>query len=192
MIQTPTFASRNNRRAPALVQATYSQARAAMRLLISLLLAWPRTATAVVRIGAVALLFYAASLYTRDWRAVVPPSGQVAAVQAPSRPKAEPRSSSGKLAELPLPVEPTTTGTPARITPAVVAPAAEPAAMRRPAPAPTRLQARSATPRSPKQMRPTRGTQVAARPAVTEPSPVGPSPSILEKLFQFRLADRGN
>ncbi len=72
-----------------------------MRLLISFLLAWPRAITAVIRIGAVGLLFYGASFYTRDWRPVVAQADQPAAAQAASRPKAEPRPLSSKLAELP-------------------------------------------------------------------------------------------
>ena len=113
-----------------------------MRLLISFLLAWPRAITAVIRIGAVGLLFYGASFYTRDWRPVVAQADQPAAAQAASRSKTEPRPSSGKLAELPNPVEPATTGALTRITPTVVAPSAEPTVTRRPASSPPRLQAR--------------------------------------------------
>jgi hypothetical protein len=53
------------------------------------------------------------------------------------------------------------------------------------------LQARPTAPRSPKQVKPSRGTQVAARPAVAEPTQVPSPPSFLERLFQVRLADRG-
>jgi hypothetical protein len=187
-----TLKRRNQPHAPALIEAAYSQARAAMRLLISLLLAWPRAATAVVRIGAVGLLFYGASFYTRDWRPVVAQAEQPAAAQATSRPKAEPRPLPSKLAELPNPVEPTTTGALTRMAPAVPAPSAAETITSRSASAPARVQARSATPRPSKQAKPTKRTQVAARPAVPEPSPVAPPPSFLEKLFQVRLADRGN
>jgi hypothetical protein len=190
--QTTTLALRNQPHAPALIEAAYSQARAAMRLLISFLLAWPRTTRAVVRIGAVGLLFYAASFYTRDWRPVVAQADQPTAAQAASRPKAEPRSLPSKLAELPNPVEPATTGALTRIAPSVPAPSAAETVTPRPASAPPRLQARPAAPRSPKQAKPTKWTQVAARPAVPEPSPVGLPPSFLERLFQVRLADRGN
>jgi CHASE2 domain-containing sensor protein len=68
---SPTLKRRNQPHAPALIEAAYSQAWTAMRLLISFLLAWPRTTRAVVGIGAVGLLFYGASFYTRDWRPVV-------------------------------------------------------------------------------------------------------------------------
>jgi hypothetical protein len=160
--------------------------------LISFLLAWPRTTRAVVRIGAVGLLLYGASFYTRDWRPVVAQADQPAAVQATTRSKAEPRALPSKLAELPTPVEPTTTGALTRIAPAVPASSAAETVSPRPASAPPHLQARPAAPRSPKQVKPNKRTQVAARPAVPEPSPVGPPPSLLERLFQFRVADRGN
>src|ERR687893_795514 len=136
---------------------------ASTSVLISFLLAWPRTIRAVVGIGAVGLLFYAASFYTRDWRPVVAQADQPAAAQAASRPKAEPRPLPSKLAELPSPVEPTTTGALTRITPAVaVTSATVKAVARRPASAPPRLQARPAAPRSPKQAKPSREMQVAA------------------------------
>ena len=166
---------------------------ASTSVLISFLLAWPRTIRAVVRIGAVALLFYAASFYTRDWRPVVAQAEQPAVAQAATRSKAEPRSLPSKLADLPAPVDPATTGALTRITPAVaVPPAAVEAVARRPVSASPRVQARPATPRSPKQAKPSRGMQVAARPAVVEPTPVPAPPSLLERLFQVRLADRGN
>ena len=164
-----------------------------MRFLIRFLFAWPRARRAVVRIGAVGLLFYAASFYTRDWRPVVAQADQPAAAQAASRSKAEPpRALPSKLAELPAPVEPATTGALTRIVPAVPAPSAAETITSRSASAPARVQARSSTPRPSKQAKPTKRTQVAARPAVPEPSPVAPPPSFLEKLFQVRLADRGN
>ena len=158
----------------------------------SVLVARLRATRAVVRIGAVGLLFYAASFYTRDWRPVVAQAEQPAAAQAASRSKAEPRPLPSKLAELPTPVEPTTTGAPTRIVPAVPARSAAETVAPRPASAPARVQARSAAPRPFKQVKPTKRTQVAARPAVQEPSPVAPPPSFLERLFQVRLADRGN
>ena len=186
-----TLKRRNRSPASALMSGVHSQAWTAMRLLISFLLAWPRTTRAVVRIGAVGLLFYAASFYTRDWRPVVAQAEQPAAAQATTRPKAEPRPLPSKLAELPAPVEPATTGALTRIVPAVPAPSAAERVIPRPAPAPARVQARSPAPRSPKQAKPTKRTQVAAR-AAPEPSPVAQPPSFLERLFQVRLADRGN
>ena len=166
---------------------------ASTSVLVSFLLAWPRTTRAVVGIGAVGLLFYGASFYTRDWRPVVAQADQPAAVQAASRSKAEPRPLPSKLAELPTPVEPETTGALTRIAPAVPAPSAAETVTSRPAPAPLRVQARRAAPRSPKQVKATKRTQVAARPAaVDEPLPVSRPPSFLERLFQVRLADRGN
>ncbi len=165
---------------------------ASTSVLVSFLLAWPRTIRAVVRIGAVGLLFYAASFYTRDWRPVVAQADQPAAAQAASRPKVEPRPLPSKLAELPTPVEPTTTGALTRIAPAVPASSAAETVSPRPASAPPHLQARPAAPRSPKQVKPNKRTQVAARPAVVEPTPVPPPTSFLERLFQVRLAERGN
>jgi len=161
-----------------------------MRLLISFLLAWPRLTKAVVRIGAVGLLFYAASFYTRDWRTVVAQADQPVAAQAAARSKVVPRPLPSKLAALPDPVEPTTTGALARMTPAAPSSAVE-AVTRRPTPAQPRLQERSAAPRSPKHHRPSRGTQVAARPPAAEPTPAPPTPSLLERMFQARLSERG-
>jgi len=162
-----------------------------MRVLINLLLAWPRTTRAAVRIGAVGLLFYAASFYTRDWRPLVAQAGKPTALQTAARPKAEPRPVPSKLAELPTPVEPAAEGALTRMAP-TVPPSAAKTASARPTPASPRLQARPANPRSPKQAKPTKRTQVAARPAaVPEPPPVAPSPSFLERLFQVRVADRG-
>jgi hypothetical protein len=185
------LANRNQPHAPALVGATYRQAGAAMRLLISFLLAWPRATKTAVGVAAVGLLFYGASFYTRDWRPVVAQADQPAAAQAASRPKSEPRPFPSKLAELPNPIEPITTGALTRMAPAVPAPSAAERVARQPTSAPPRLQARSPAPRSPKQVRPTKRTQVAARPALPEPLPVAPPPSFLERLFQVRLADRG-
>jgi hypothetical protein len=109
---------------------------ASTSVLVSFLLAWPRTIRAVVRIGAVGLLFYAASFYTRDWRPVVAQAEQPAAAKAASRSKAEPRPLPSKLAELPTPVEPETTGALTRIAPAVPAPSATETVSARPSPAP--------------------------------------------------------
>jgi hypothetical protein len=148
---SPTLKLRNRPPAAALVRVAYSQAWTAMRLLISFLLAWPRTTRAAFGIGAVVLLFYGASFLTRDWRTIVPTVDQPAATQAATRSKAEPRSLPSKLADLPVPVEPATTGALTRITPAVPAPSAAETITPQPASAPARVQARSAAPRSPKQ-----------------------------------------
>ena len=191
MLQTLTLAPRNRPPATTLVEATYSQAGAAMRLLISFLLEWPRMTRAVVGVGAITLLFYVASFYTRDWRPVVAQADQPAAAQAASRPKAEPRALPSKLAKLPSPVEPTTTGALTRIVPAVPAPSAAETITPRPASASARVQARSAAPRPSKQAKATKRTQVAARSVVPEPTPVTPPASFLERLFQVRVADRG-
>ena len=192
MTQIASLIRRNQPHALALNGATYRQAGAVMRLLMSFLLAWPRTTGVVVRIGAVGLLFYGASFYTRDWRPVVAQAEQPAAVQATTRPKAEPRSLPSKLAELPAPVEPETTGSLTRITPAVPAPSAAETITPRPVPAPAGVQDRPAVPHSPKQVKPSKRTQFAARPAaVEEPSPVSRPPSVTETPIQFRLADRG-
>jgi hypothetical protein len=153
---------------------------------------WPRMAVAGLQVGALALLFYAASLYTRDWRPVVAQADQSAAVQAASRSKAEPRPSPGKLVELPAPVEPTTTGSLTRLAPPVAASSAAETVTRKLASASPRLQARPAAPRSPAQHKPTKRTLVAARSAaVEEPPPVSRPPSVTETPIQFRLPDRG-
>src|ERR687893_701558 len=115
---------------------------ASTSVLISFLLAWPRTIRAVVGIGAVGLLFYAASFYTRDWRPVVAQADQPAMAQAASRPKAEPRSLPSKLADLPAPVEPVTTGSLTRVVPPVAASPAAETVTREQSSAPSSLQAR--------------------------------------------------
>jgi hypothetical protein len=165
---------------------------ASTSVLVSFLLAWPRTIRAVVRIGVVGLLFYAASFYTRDWRPVVAQAEQPAVAQAATRSKAEPRSLPSKLADLPAPVDPATTGALTRMAPAAPTQSATETVTPRPASAPARVQARPAAPRSPKQVKPSKRTQVAARPAAPVPSLVSQPPSLLERFFQVRLADRGN
>jgi hypothetical protein len=192
MTQTKPLANRNQPHAPALVGATHRQARAAMRLLINFLLAHPHAVKAGVRIGAVGLLFYAASFYTRDWRPVVAQANQPAMAQAASRPKAEPRSLPSKLADLPAPVEPVTTGSLTRVVPPVAASPAAETVTREQSSAPPSLQARPAAPRSPVQHKRSKRTQVAARPAaVEEPLPMRRPPSVVETPIQFQLADRG-
>jgi hypothetical protein len=81
-----------------------------------------RMVVAGLHVGALALLFYGASFYTRDWRPVVAQADQPAAVQATTRSKAEPRSLPSKLTDLPAPLDPATTGALTRITPPVAAP----------------------------------------------------------------------
>ena len=189
---SPTLKLRNRPPASALMTVAYSQAWTAMRFLIRFLLAWPRTTRAAFGIGAVVLLFYGASFLTRDWRTIVPTVDQPAAVQAATRSKAEPRSLPSKLADLPAPVDPATTGALTRMASAAPTQSATETVTPRPASAPARVQARPAAPRSPKQVKPSKRTQVAARPAAPVPSLVSQPPSLLERLFQVRLADRGN
>jgi hypothetical protein len=190
--QIASLARRNQPHALALIEATYRQAGAAMRLFMSFLLAHPRVVKAGVRVGALVLLFYAASFYTRDWRPVVAQPDQPALGQAATRSKAESRSLPSKLADLPVLVEPATTGAVTRITRTAVAPSAEPTDTRRLASAPPRSKARPVAPRSVVRHKPSKRTQVAARPvAVEEPSPVRLPPSAVETPIQFRLADRG-
>src|SRR5918998_2156636 len=115
---------------------------ASTSVLVSFLLAWPRTIRAVVRIGAVGLLLYAASFYTRDWRPVVAQADQPAVAQAATRSKAEPRSLPSKLADLPAPVDPATAGALTRMAPAAPTQSATETVTPRPASAPARVQAR--------------------------------------------------
>ena len=49
---------------------------------------WPRMRMIGLRVGALVLLFYGASFYTRDWRSLVPPTGQSIEGQVASRSKA--------------------------------------------------------------------------------------------------------
>jgi hypothetical protein len=192
MTQIASLARRNQPHTLALIGATYRQAGAAMRLLMSFLVAHPRVVKAGVRVGALVLLFYAASFYTRDWRPVVAQADQPAAVQATTRSKAEPRSGPGKLVELPAPIEPATTGSLTRVVPPMAASSAAETVTRELASAPLPLLERPAAPRSPAQHKPTKRTQVAARPAAAEePLPVSRPPSVTETPIQFRLADRG-
>lgn len=189
MTKALTPAPWNKPHLPTLVEAAYSQARAAMSLSMNVRLTWLRTGMSGLRVGALGLLLYTASFYTRDWRSVVPHLDQPAAAQAASRSKTEPRPVPGNFAEPPAPFEPATTGALTGIAPPVAAPSAGEAVSRPLASAPSRLQARPAAPPSALQHKLNKRTQVAARPV--EASPVRLPPPAVETPIQFQLADRG-
>ena len=92
--------------------------------------AWPRTVTVGFRVSALALLFYGASFYTRDWRSVVPDVGQPAQAQAAVRPMAGPLPAHAVLGEPSAPAEPATTGALSRTAANVAGPEATEAVTR--------------------------------------------------------------
>jgi len=146
----------------------------------------PRIRMMGLRVGALVLLFYGASFFTRDWRPIVPQAGQPAVAQAAARSKAPLypvkavlHPAPAKPDALPSLVEPVTTGALPRSAEAVTRPSASP---------PPRQHSQPVAPRSRVQQK---RTQLAAGPTVRTPSPVSLSPSS-ETPIQFRLADRGN
>jgi hypothetical protein len=169
---------------------------------------WPRMRMIGLRVGALVLLFYGASFYTRDWRSLVSPAGQSIEGQVASRSKAVARPLPANRVAAPAPLEPATTGALPRVTETVAGPAAKNVAERgaaerdtRPsASAPPRLQAQAVAPGSRMQHKPNKRTQVAARPAVKTASvndltPSRPEAAVQsrpEEPVQFRLAERSN
>jgi hypothetical protein len=119
-----------------------------------------RLRTIGVCCGALALLFYVTSFYTRDWRAAVPPVGQRAAEPAPAGARSAPRLAEARLARPAARVDVATTGS---VTPAAEPPAPPPPASSPAAPAPVAA-ALDGPPAETPQARP------AA--AVNEPDPV--------------------
>ncbi len=161
---------------------------------------WPRIRMMGLRIGALVLLFYGASFYTRDWRSLVPPTGQSIEGQVASRSKAVARPLPANPAEAPFPPEPATTGAlPSRVAEASARAPAE-KVTRPSASASPGLQAQAVAPGSRMQHKPNKRTQVAARPAaktasVTDLTPLRPEAAVQsrpEEPVQFRLAERSN
>ena len=163
-----------------------------MTSLLNVYHTWPRLGTVTLRVGALALVFYGASFYTRDWRSVVPDVGQPAQAQAAFRPKAAPQPAPTKTSEAPAPIEPATTGALPTITGTVPGPAAAETPVRPVASALPRAKAKPAAPRSPVRQEQSKRTQVAAVSPVRRPSFAGPLSSGPETPVQFRLAERGN
>ena len=183
----------------------YSQAGTAMSLSVNLGDVWPRMRMLGVRVGALVLLFYGASFYTRDWRSLVSHAGQPVQGQVASRSKAVPRAVPDKPVVPPVPLEPATTGSLPMIAETVARPSAAETVPRPSVLAPPRLQAQAvssdirlhaapqpAAPRLHVQHKRDKRTQVAAVPAVKAPSVADPTPSRLEAPIQFSLAERGN
>src|SRR5215210_4416269 len=167
-----------------------------MSLSVNLGDVWPRMKMTGVRVGALVLLFYGASFYTRDWRSLVSHAGQPVQGQVASRSKAVLRPIPAKLTEAPAAFEPATTGSLPMIAETVARPSAS---------APPRLQAQAvssdirlhaapqpAALRLHVQHKRDKRTQVAAVPAVKAPSVADPTPSRPEAPIQFSLAERGN
>ena len=99
-----------------------------------------RLRTIGVCCGALALLFYVTSFYTRDWRAAVPPVGPHAAEPARAGARAPQRLAEARLAKPAARVDVATTGS--------VTPAAEPPAPPPPAPPPASSPPASSPPAS--------------------------------------------
>jgi hypothetical protein len=163
---------------------------------------WPRMRMIGLRVGALVLLFYGASFYSRDWRSLVPHAGQPVQGQVASRSKAVARPLPAHRVEAPANVEPATTGALPRIAEAVVRPPAAEKVSRpsASASASSRSQAQAEVSRSRMQHTPNKRTQVAAAPTMRTPSPAALSPSRPEapvqsrpdEPVQFRLAERSN
>ncbi len=149
----------------------------------------PRLQTAVMCLGAVALL-YTNSFYTRDWRTVVSQPGLTAADQRPARPKLA-RTGEATPSEAPVWREPEQAGAlpneaepvamPAqpKSTPSVAV--AAPKTRKEPAPARVRL--------PPK---PTPLTQLAEASAGRAPLLSPEAPALSRAPIQFQLAERSN
>ena len=177
-----------------------------------------RLRTMSVCVGALALMFYVTSFYTRDWRSLVPPAAQRAAEPAPARaaPRSieAPRSVEAKLANSVARIDIETTGTvtkaaePAARPPAAETPRVQLQAVQSQAAAgqdqraesvagkTPRMQAQPATAQS-TALRPVvrhranKQTQVAALRAPSAPSRREGSASPAMPI-QFQLAERGN
>src|SRR5215204_6865919 len=146
---------------------------------------WPRMRVIGLRVGALALLFYGASFYSRDWRSLVLPAGQPIEGQVASRSKAVARPLPANRVEAPAPLEPTTTGALPRVAETVAGPAAKKVA-RPSASASSRSQAQAEVSRSRMQHTPNKRTQVVAAPTMRTPSPAALSPSRPEAPVQSR------
>lgn len=144
-----------------------------------------RIGTFGFRVGALALLFYGASFYTRDWRSAVPEMGQPGQAQAASRSMAsqpawvDPSKPSSAI-------EPTMTGA----LPRTVEAAPETATPQ--ASASSREKTKPAVPRSPARHEQTKRTQTAAASKAKQSSPVDLPASVPETPVEFRLAERSN
>ena len=138
---------------------------------------WPRLGKIAVRAGALVLLFYSASFFTRDWRPLVLNSAQpwrepAASWQTPPRPTTAPL------------IEPQTLSRPS--------PSELPSVAERVANPPTstapHVQAQPAAPPS----RVQRKRKQPAGPFTVKSSPPISQPQLSEPPVEFQLAERGN
>ncbi len=182
---------------PSVGRGTKSHARAAMTSSLKLPPARSRIGAIGLRVGALALLFYGASFYTRDWRSIVPDVGQPSQAQAAAaRPKAARPLAAPERSEPATWIEPLTTAALFKVTETVPSPAATETITRSPVSAPARVttqpKARPAASRSPARHQRNEPPQVAAPSKVSQSSPVAVAPAAFEMPAQFRLAERGN
>ena len=177
--------------------APKSQVRAAMTSSLNAPRAWPRIGAIGLRVGALALLFYGASFYTRDWRSIASDVGQPSQAQAaaPHSKAALPLAAPERSAPTAW-VEPLTKPALSQATETVPSPATTETITRPPVSAPTRAtakhKARPAVSRSPARHHQNGRTQVAASSKVRQSSPIAVSPVSFEMPVQFRIAERGN
>ena len=164
-------------------------------------LSFPRARSRIgaigLRVGALALLFYGASFYTRDWRSIVPDVGQPSQAQAAvSAPKAALQLTTPERGEPSAWVDPLTTAALSKVTETVPGPAARETITRPPVSAPARVKAhakaRPAASRSPARHQQTERAQAGTASKARQSSTVAASPVAFEMPVQFRLAERGN
>ena len=138
---------------------------------------WPRLSKIAVRVGALVLLFYSASFFTRDWRPFVLNAAQpwrepVTSWQTPPRPITAPLIQPRTLSR----------SSPSEL-PSVADTMANPPTSTAP-----HLQAQPVAPPS---RVPRKRKQPAGPSIVKSPSPVS-HPQLLEAPVEFQLAERGN
>ena len=148
-----------------------------------------------LRAGVLVLLFYVKSLYTRDWRPLVPHTEQQVVSPPRALAYAVPADPGATAARL----EPETTGALPRMTEKVARGPATGRVTRQTASAVSRSQAQAAAARSRGQPKPNKPADVAApattTSSVTDQRPSQPDASAQsqpEEPVQFRLADRSN
>jgi hypothetical protein len=156
---------------------------------------WRRIRVISLRAGVLVLLFYVTSLYTRDWRPLVPHPEQ----QVVSRPRALAYAVPADPGETAARLEPDTTGALPRMAERIARGPAAGRVTRQSASAVSRSQAQAVAPRSRGQHKPNKQADVAApattTSSVTDQRPSQPDASAQsqpEEPVQFRLAERSN
>jgi hypothetical protein len=161
---------------------------------------WPRIRVIGLRIGALVLLFYVMSFYTRDWRPLVPQAAQPHQGSLASRSTAVTHPASALLDHVPAPLEPATTGALSRAAQSIARRPARETVPSRSASASPPVRAQAVAPRLRGLQKPNQRTQTAARRAVrtrtavdqASSRPQAPAEARPEEPIQFHLAERSN